>query len=60
MTNPISDNGKFLAWFEEIEGFDTRSERFFDDAEYGNKERLYEWIRTAWQLGWQAGRDSRD
>ncbi len=56
----IENNEKFENWFYEIEGFGFRSERFYNDCEYGNNECLRNWLKAAYDLGFEAGRSVRD
>lgn len=46
---------KFDEWFDELEGYSFRSERFYDDFDYAAKTRNYdliiEWLRAAYQMG---------
>ena len=48
----------FEDWFDELEGYGFRSERFFSDV--GNSDSfmriglLREWMKTAWELGKQS------
>lgn len=48
----------FDEWFEELEGFAFRSERFLDDYEHSIDTRDYKtmqkWLRSAFEAGyWQ-------
>ena len=50
----------FYDWFDEIENFSLRSERFFDELEqrpYGNldqaNKRMIAWLRAAYDAGYQ-------
>jgi hypothetical protein len=45
---------KFLEWFNEIESFGLRSERFYDEVTH-KPSRAYEWLKAAFE----AGADSR-
>jgi hypothetical protein len=56
----IKGNEKFYEWFEELEGYHIREERFWDDCERGNKNELFEWLRAAFDLGFKAGRNASD
>lgn len=46
---------KFEEWFDELEGYSFRSERFYDDFDYAAKTRNYdlikEWLRAAYEVG---------
>lgn len=48
----------FEDWFDELEGYGLRSERFFSDAEcpdpFIKNRSLREWMKTAWELGKQS------
>lgn len=48
----------FEDWFDELEGYGFRSERFFSDVEcpdpFCKNTILREWIKTAWELGKQS------
>jgi uncharacterized protein with ParB-like and HNH nuclease domain len=46
----------FDEWFEEVELFSTRSERFFDDLDHhkmtkGSYNRMVEWLKAAYEEG---------
>ena len=45
----------FDEWFWELEGYHIRSERFWDDVEQGRKRELYEWLETAYKMGYEEG-----
>jgi len=46
---------EFDEWFDELEGYSFRSERFYDDFDYAAKTNNYdliiEWLRAAYQMG---------
>lgn len=44
---------KFEDWFDELESFSLRSERFFSDVPIGAKEPrlLIDWLRAAFESG---------
>jgi hypothetical protein len=48
----------FDDWFDELEGFAFRSERFFSDAQcpdpFHKNGILREWMKTSWELGKQS------
>ena len=48
----------FDAWFEEMEGYSFRYERFWDDFDYakGSKDNqsMVRWLRTAFEMGYYA------
>jgi len=48
-------NKGFDDWFYELEGFVFRSERFWDDFESKNRDSMLEWMRTAYQMGYDEG-----
>jgi len=48
-------NKGFDDWFYELEGFVFRSERFWDDFESKNRDSVLEWMRTAYQMGYEEG-----
>jgi len=48
-------NKGFDDWFYELEGFVFRSERFWDDFESKNRDSMLEWMRTAYQMGYEVG-----
>ena len=56
----IKSNEQFEEWFYQIEGFGFRAERFYSDCEYGNTECLRNWLKAAYDLGFEAGRGVRD
>ncbi len=56
----IKSTNAFYDWFDEQEGFHYREERFWDDCETGDKETLFEWVRAAFHMGFEAGRSIRD
>jgi len=50
---------KFEEWFEEMEGYSFRYERFWDDFDYAKEskdnQRMVKWLRTAFEMGYYAG-----
>jgi hypothetical protein len=56
VANYIQTNEKFEDWFYEMEGFGFRAERFYNDCEYGNNECLRNWLKAAYDMGFEAGR----
>ena len=50
---------QFDAWFEEMEGYSFRHERFWDDFDYakGSKDNqsMVKWLRSAFQVGYEQG-----
>ena len=59
VTNYIASNVAFYEWFDALEGFHIREERFWDDCERGDADELFSWIRAAFHVGYEAGRVSR-
>lgn len=49
MTNGFDD------WFYEMEGFGFRAERFWSDYDLKNRESMLEWLRTAYEIGYEEG-----
>lgn len=48
----------FDDWFQEMEGYGLRAERYYEDCENGAESKVMtEWVRTAWQLGAAAERE---
>ena len=40
----------FDHWFQEIENYGMRMERFYDEfGQYTGRERMIEWLRAAWE-----------
>lgn len=46
----------FDDWFDEIENYSTRGDRFYEDLKHGDPSRILVWLKTAFQMG----KDSRD
>ena len=50
---------QFDEWFNEMEGYSFRSERFWDDFDYAKKSKdtqsMVKWMRTAFEVGYYAG-----
>jgi hypothetical protein len=50
---------KFEDWFEEMEGFAFRSDRFYDDFDFAAKTNDYgvivKWLQAAYQVGYKDG-----
>jgi hypothetical protein len=42
---------KFDDWFNELEGFGLRSERFWEDAKQGHTPRMILWLKAAFEEG---------
>ena len=49
---------QFDAWFEEMEGYSFRYERFWDDFDYAKASKdnksMVRWLRTAFEMGYDA------
>jgi hypothetical protein len=49
---------QFDEWFEELEGYSFRYERFWDDFDYANQSKnnqiMVQWMRTAFEMGYNA------
>ena len=49
---------QFDAWFEEMEGYSFRYERFWDDFDYAKESKdsksMVRWLRTAFEMGYCA------
>jgi hypothetical protein len=49
---------QFDAWFEEMEVYSLRYERFWDDFDYAkeskNNQLMVKWLRTAFEMGYNA------
>lgn len=41
----------FEGWFNEIENYSTRGDRFFDELQNMTDERVKEWLRAAFECG---------
>ena len=50
---------QFDAWFDEVQGYSFRSERFWDDFDYaketGDTRNIKRWLRTAYEMGYNEG-----
>jgi hypothetical protein len=50
---------QFDAWFEEMEGYSFRYERFWDDFDYAKvskvNQSMIKWLFAAFQVGYYAG-----
>lgn len=53
----------FEDWFNELEGYSFRSERFFGDVKcpdpFKQREILTEWLKTAWKLGHESAKETK-
>jgi hypothetical protein len=49
---------QFDAWFEQMEGYSFRYERFWDDFDYAKESKdnrsMVKWLRTAFEMGYNA------
>ena len=49
---------EFYEWFEEMEGYSFRYERFWDDFDYAKESKdcksMVKWLRTAFEMGYYA------
>jgi hypothetical protein len=49
---------QFDEWFEEMEGYSFRYERFWDDFDYAKESKdnrsMVKWLRTAFEMGYNA------
>lgn len=49
----------FNDWFDELEGYSFRSERFWDDFDYAAKSKEYDlirnWLYAAFERGYEYG-----
>lgn len=49
----------FDAWFDELEGFVFRSERFYDDFDFAANTKDYQvivkWLQAAYEVGYADG-----
>lgn len=47
----------FEEWFEEMEGYSFRSERFYDDFDYASKtgdyKMIVKWLQTSFEEGYK-------
>jgi hypothetical protein len=47
---------RFEEWFEELEGYSFRSERFYDDFDHASATKDYgiivKWLQTAYEIGY--------
>ena len=54
----MTDTG-FESWFDELEGYSFRSERFYDDfdhaAKTGDYKVIVKWLQTAYEVGYENG-----
>lgn len=46
----------FESWFDELEGYHIRSERFWDDFESQDRDAMLEWLKTAYEMGYNDGK----
>jgi hypothetical protein len=49
---------EFDEWFEELEGYSFRYERFWDDFDYAKESKdnksMVKWLRTSFEMGYNA------
>jgi hypothetical protein len=54
----LKSRKQFDEWFEEMEGYSFRYERFWDDFDYAkgskNNQSMVKWLRTAFEMGYNA------
>lgn len=59
ITKELMTEDKFLNWFDELEGFVFRSERFYDDFDHAAKTTDYasivKWLQSAYEVGYNDG-----
>jgi len=41
----------FELWFNELEGYSTRAERFYEDIEFPNPQQVKDWLKAAYNQG---------
>jgi hypothetical protein len=41
----------FERWFNELEGYSTRAERFWEDLEFDDPQLIKDWLRAAYNQG---------
>jgi hypothetical protein len=46
----------FSDWFMETVGYGSRDETFWEAVRYSNDEMAFSFVKTAWRLGYEAGR----
>jgi hypothetical protein len=44
-------SNKFDQWWNQMEGFSLRAERFYDDVDSGDHAQLVRWLRAAYMQG---------
>jgi len=54
----MTENG-FDDWFYEMEGFGLRSERCASDFDAQNWTIMVEWLKTAYQMGYEKGQEAQ-
>jgi hypothetical protein len=52
----MDENQNFERWFNELEGYATRAERFYEDVELHDPQRIKDWLLAAYNQG---GRDTK-
>jgi hypothetical protein len=51
MVNKKYEYETFEDWFNEIENYGTREERFFEELDYMSDNRIMDWLRAAFECG---------
>ena len=46
----------FSNWFTETVGYGSRDETFWEAVRYSDDKMAYDFLKTAWRLGYEAGR----
>jgi hypothetical protein len=49
---------EFDDWFDELEGYSYRSERFYDDFDFAAKTKNYDLMKQWLQADYQMGKES--
>lgn len=44
-------SAKFELWFNELEGYASRAERFYEDLDIGDPQRIKDWLLAAYNQG---------
>jgi len=50
----MNDYKNFDNWFNEVENYGTRSERFYDELQSMTPQRAVEWLRAVWDCAQQS------
>lgn len=48
-------NKNFDNWFHKLEGSHIRSELFWDDVNNNRRRKIYEWLQSAYEIGYDEG-----